>query len=413
MYIEGADLIRPNWDRPDHEAALAAQGANDFAFKLSAALASEIGYDNFVFSPYSVWMPLAALLNATTYEHRPALLDALSAGRLSPEDINRAASRMLFDLTNELARREGWGAWGASEASNLHIANAIFVNHGLTLSREFAQTFMDYYRGKMISVNFLSHDAVEEVNLWASDNTNGLITEIVQEFDPWTVAAIVNAIYFSDSWAAQFNPDQTERDAFHSPVGDSYAYFMRMEWPNWRDPSTLYFEDDRIQAIELPFSGGGGLTIILPKDGDTVGLLASMTSGYFDRIQRDAVLAEGLLLLPRFSIENSIDGLKDALIALGVPLFDEDAVPLTGRLIEEEYQALWVGSAVQVAMIEVDEEGTTAAAVTMMDVATDSGPPPPEATFKMICNRPFVFVLHRRTTDGGWQVLFAGVVNQP
>ena len=406
MHVEGAELIEPRWNIPDHNAALAARGANDFAFRLGAALAADIGYDNLVVSPYSVWLPLAALLNATMAEHRPALLDALGASGLDPEDINRAASRMLFDLTNERARREGWGQWGASEESALHIANAIFVDYDVTLRREFAQTFMDYFRGEMINVDFRSPYAVEEVNLWASYNTNGLITEVVQEFDPLAIAAIANAIYFSGRWTYQFDPEQTRRDIFHSPAGDGYAYFMRMEWP-----FIPYFEDERVQAITLPFSGEGGMTIILPKDGNATGLLASMTDEYFERMQSESVLGEGSLLLPRFSIENTIDNLKDALVALGVPLFDEWAAPLTGGLIEENLY-VWVGDAVQVAMIEVDEEGTTAAAVTVMEIRAESLPIA-VTTFEMICNTPFVFVLHSRTTDGGRQVLFTGVVNQP
>jgi len=405
-HIEAAPLIEPIWNVPDPAAVQAARGANDFAFRLSAALVAGAGYDNFVVSPYSVWMPLAALLNATMYEHRPALLDAIGAGGISVEDVNRAASRMLFDLTNERARRQGWGA--EFEDSPLHIANAIFVDHSRTLRHEFAQVFMDYFRGEMIQVDFLNPMAVEEVNQWASDNTNGLINEVVQEFDPNTVAAIANAIYFSGSWVNKFDPNQTQRDIFYSPAGEIYAYFMQNWWP-----FIPYFEDERVQAINLPFSGGsGGMQIILPKDGDAVGLLASMTSEYFDRMQNEAVFAKGRLLLPRFSIENTLNDLKDSLIALGVPLFDEAAAPLTGGLLEN-YLPTWASRAVQVAMVEVDEEGATAAAVTVMDVADDAGPPEAEIIFEMICNTPFVFVLHGRTFDGDRQVLFTGVVNQP
>ncbi|MCL2421769.1 MAG: hypothetical protein FWD03_07925 [Defluviitaleaceae bacterium] len=404
QHVDAAPLIKPQWDVPDPAAVQAAQGANDFAFRLSAALAPGIGHDNFVVSPYSVWMPLAALLNATDSAHQPALLEALSAGGITPTDINRAASRMLFDLTNERARHWGWGE--GHEENPIHIANAIFVDRSHTLRQDFAQTFMDYYRGEMIQVDFLDPMAVEEVNLWASDNTHGLITEIVQEFDPLTVAAIANAIFFSDRWVHQFDPDQTQRDIFHSPAGESDAYFMQMEWP-----VTFYFEDERVQAINLPFMGSSGMKIILPKDGDAVGLLASMTNAYFNRMHDEAVLAEGKLLLPRFSIENTLSNLTDSLIALDVPLFDAATAPLTGGLIEEDLP-VWINNAVQAAMITIDEEGATAAAVTMAGLA-GSGLMEIVTTFEMICNHPFVFVLHSYTPDGGRQVLFTGAVNQP
>jgi serine protease inhibitor len=103
--------------------------------------------------------------------------------------------------------------------------------------------------------------------------------------------------------------------------------------------------------------------------------------------------------------------LRDTLVALGVPLFDEQAAPLTGGLIEEHIP-VWLESAVQIATIEVDEKGTTAAAVTIMP-APGAGLPEPTLPFEMICNTPFVFILYGYTFDGGNQVLFTGVVNQP
>jgi len=403
-YVDTAPLIEPQWDVPDPEAAQAARGANDFAFRLSAALVNNIGQDNFVVSPYSVWMPLAALLNAADEAHQPALLEALGIGGITPADINRAVSRMLFDLTNENARQWGWDE--ALQANPMHIANAIFVDRNQAIRQDFAQTFMDYFRGEMISVDFLDPVAVEEVNLWASDHTHGLITEVVQDFDPLTVAAIANAVFFSDRWIHQFDPAQTQRDIFHSPAGESAAYFMQMEWP-----VTLYFEDERVQVVNLPFMGRGGMKIILPKDRDAAGLLASMTSEYFERMHDESVFAEGRLMLPRFSVENTLDNLTDSLIALGVPLFNAAEAPLTGGLIKED-MPVWLSNAVQVAMIAVDEEGATAAAVTAIGLA-GSGIMEIMTTFEMICNHPFVFILHSYTLDGGRQVLFTGVVNRP
>jgi len=329
----------------------------------------------------------------------------LGAGGISVDDINRAASRMLFDLTNERARRENWSQWGGSEESPLHIANAIFVDYYWPVRGEFAQVFADYFRGSAINVDFSSQAAVDAANQWASDNTNGLIDEVIQEFDPDAVAAIANAIYFSGSWAEKFNPNDTERGIFYSPVGERNVYFMQ------QSGFFTYFEDDDIQAIDLRFAGGrDGMKIILPRDGNAVKFLSSMTSECFRRIQTNSAFGEGTIKLPRFSIENTIDTLTGALIAMGVPLFDQLEGPLSGGLIYDTGQNIWLGSAVQAAMVEVNEEG--AAAVTVMEVLADSMPWA-EMTFEMICNTPFVFILYGHTNDGGWQVLFMGVVNQP
>ena len=391
-------------------ASAVANGANEFAFRLSAELVKGAGNQNFICSPYSVWIPLAALVNATDDAAKADLLAALGATGIRGEDINSAASRMLYDLTRE-SDRELATIYGEEYYHDpLRIANAIFVDHSVTLRQDFAQVFADYYRGSAMGVDFRSPAAVDAVNQWAGDNTDGLITDIVQEFSPDTAAAIANAIFFSDRWSWEFDPDKTEEDVFHAPDDESTALFMLRE-----GDELDYYEDDRVQAILLEFVTDGGMYIILPKDGDGVGLLSSMTNPYFLEIARGTRARPGKLLLPRFSIEGDILQLRDALMALGVPLFDAEAAYLTGGLIEEDLP-MWVSSVSHKAVIDLDEEGTTAAAVTVMAMGLGAAPPDEEdvpVPFEMICDKPFVFILYAFTYDGGRQVLFTGVVNQP
>jgi serpin B len=240
------------------------------------------------------------------------------------------------------------------------------------------------------------------VNKWASDNTDGLITEVIQEFDPQTVAAIANAIYFSDRWAREFNAENTKQDTFHAPKVDTTAYFMLRE-----GDAQPYYEDGRVQAMPLYFQSGGSLHIIKPKDGDATGLLQSLTDEYFQEIKRDTISATGKLLLPKFEINSGLLQLRDALQMLGIPLFDADSAPLTDGIIEERIP-VWLSSAVQKAYIKADEKGTTAAAVTVLAL-DGAGMPEPTEPFEMKCDTPFVFVL----TGNNGDVLFTGVVNQP
>ena len=372
-----------------------AEGANDFAFRLSKALLQNNGKKNFVSSPYSVWLPLAALVNATRAEHKPALLAALGAAGFSEKDLNDAAAEMLNRLTNEHAR-------GYDRHNPLRIANAIFIDKRVTLKKSFANTFAQSYMGSAMQVDFLSPSAVKTVNDWASKQTEGLIDNIIQEFDPTTVAAIANAIYFSDRWSWEFDLEKTKKDTFHGMNGDRDAYFMLRE-----GNSQPYYEDSKLQATLLKFTTNGGLCILLPKDGNANKLLSSMTTSYFDRIQEEASPRTGKLLLPRFKIDSGAMKLQNSLEALGVPLFDPAAAPLTGGLIEENI-GVYVGDAVQKAMIEVDEKGTTAAAVTVIMTYAASAMPTPTKPFEMVCDKPFAFVLY----GSGGQILFTGVVNQ-
>ena len=404
--IMGIDTIVSvkDFEEPEHgqrdAAVTAAKGANDFAFRLSAALLKSVGDENFVCSPYSAWLPLAALVNATDEAHKPALLSALGASGITAEDMNLASSRMLYDLTKQQSRDYD------NYYNPLKIVNAIFVDQNARLKRDFAQTFADYYRGTAINVDFKSPDAVAAVNQWASNNTDGLITDIIQKFDPDTVAAVANAVYFYDGWHWEFDARYTKGDTFHAPGGDTTAMFMVRE-----GDEQPYYEDENVQAMPLYFKAGGGMLIILPKSGTATELLGSMTSEYLEKIQSDRELLTGKLLLPRFKIESGVMNLKDALTALGVPLFDEDAAPLTGGLVERN-TPVWLSAAVQKAFIEVDEKGTTAAAVTILP-AVDGLMPEPTEPFEMICDKPFAFILFERTSDAGDQILFTGVVNKP
>jgi len=389
-------LLAPSYGEVDPAVKTAATGANDFAFRLGKELVKDNGGKNFVFSPYSVWLPLAALVNAAAPQHKAALLNALGARGITESDINKAASRMLYDLTNARAEKE------KDYYNPLKIVNAIFVDKRVTLRRDFAQTYMDFYRGSSINVDFSTRDAVDAVNRWASKNTEGLITDLIQDFEPLTLAAIANAIYFSDRWSWEFDAKKTEEGLFHAPAGDSKAFYMLREGPN-----QTYYEDNKVQAIPLAFTHSAGLYIILPKTGGAEALLSSMTNEYFAEIQSNTVQAEGKLLLPRFSIENDTMDLKESLEALGVPLFEENTI--TGLI--QDYP-LYITAAVQKALIRVDEKGTTAAAVTVLG-ASNTSMPPPNVPFEMICDRPFIFILYDYTYEGGAQILFTGIVNQP
>lgn len=373
-------------------------GANDFAFSLSAALAEHNGDSNLICSPFSVWLPLAALVNAIDTANQEVLLATLGSAGIKAEDINNAASRMLYDLTNQRETLE-------HTYNPLRIINAVFVDNTVTLQQDFAQVFADYYRGISINVDLQSQDAVDAVNMWASNNTNGLIQDIVQRFGPNTLAVVANAIYFSDRWQWEFNPEDTKEDIFHSPTGDETAHFMLRE-----GSAQLYYEDEKLQAIPLNFKTGGGMYILLPKDGDATGLLTSMTEEYFSEIQANADYATGKLLLPRFSVDSGAMDLKDVLSTLGVPLFDESSAPLTGGLIEED-MPIWLSAVMQKALIKVDEKGTTAAVVTVV-VGDGASLIEFTGTFDMKCDQPFVFILYDdNISTGVKQVLFTGIVN--
>lgn len=384
-------------------AAAAVTGVNDFAFQFSGTLLEngEAG-ENFLCSPYSVWLPLAALVNAADDEVRPQLLRAIGEAGLTEEELNAAASGMLYDLTaigQNTARKEE----GLEQHNPLQIADAVFVDQHSAIVPEFARTFAGDYGGSVIGVDFSSPEAADTVNAWAEEHTEGLITRIIDSFTPDTKAAIANAIYFSDRWHWEFDQADTKKDSFSAPAGKTEADFMLHEG------EMSYYEDDELQAVRLSFVMGGSMIVLLPKEVSPEALLTSCSASRLRTLEDGCRPREGRLLLPRFEMESGVMNLNDALSAMDVPLFDPGSPGLSGLVRDED---LCISQAVQSAMIKVDEEGTTAAAVTMMALAGAALVTPTEP-FEMICNRPFAFLLLGPPTAGISPVLFCGVVNAP
>jgi len=381
-------LTAPDYDQPQESAP----GANAFGFALAQKLYRP--GENMVLSPFSVWMTLAALSNAADGSALPALLKALGMEETTPEALNTAASRMLYDLTSNEGKGEG-------THNPLAIANAVFVDRDATLKRAFAQSFLDSYRGAAMNVNFRDPAAIAAINAWASGQTKGLITDLVKEIPEDTVAALANAVYFSDRWGVEFDEGKTAAGVFHGAKTDAEAQFMLRE-----GDGLPYYGDAGLQGIDLPFKSGGGMYILLPRDGDAGKLLGSLDAARFSEILSKTGRSTGKLLLPRFSLDSSYN-LTDTLKALGVPLFDPDDPKLTGLVEETD---AYISAALHQATIRVDEKGTTAAAVTV-EMMSGTALPLPTEPFSMVCDHPFVFVLHRWAA-GSDQVLFAGVVNQ-
>ncbi|MCL2170380.1 MAG: serpin family protein, partial [Defluviitaleaceae bacterium] len=236
------------------------QAANDFAFRLTSTLLGASGDGNFVLSPFSVWLPLAALANVTCEELLPELLGALSLDCEVPtRQINRTVRQMLGRLTNE----------GFSEhmPSPLSIANAIYTRDDYTLNSDFARIFAHYFMGELDQVNFLNPATADIVNAWAYEHTDGRIPQVVSPdmFNELTAALIANAILFQGDWRWQFEPELTTRGNFYGAQGTTQAYLMERVFDDVGNTTVMFFEDDEVEALQLLFQQGGAMTILLPR----------------------------------------------------------------------------------------------------------------------------------------------------
>ena len=375
---------------------------NGFALRFTEALLKQKKEgENLIASPYSAWLPLAALVNGCSGETQEQLLKVIGEAGIDAETLNKMVKAINAGLSQE-ERQKSYEEYGETFESPLKIANALFVQKDAAVNQTFEQLFSDNYDGKLFSVDFSDSSAANAINSWASEKTDGKITEIVDSFDAGTVAAIANALYFSDSWSSQFLEENTTDGTFHGAKQDENAAFMNQELSDG-----IYYEDETMQAVVLWTTSGGQMVLCLPKDGYSAEeALQSLTTEKLQKIS-EADYRCVQLSLPKFKLESNVFSIKEALEAMGVPLMQATDAALTGVL---ENEALYISSALQSAMVEVDENGLTAAAVTVMGLEKMALMPetdPIELTF----DRPFAFVLTGNGEDAGDQILFKGVVN--
>lgn len=376
--------------------------ANGFALRFTEALLKQKKEgENLIASPYSAWLPLAALVNGCSGETQEQLLKVIGEAGIDAETLNQMVKAVNAGLSQE-ERRKSYEEYGETFESPLKIANALFVQKDAAVNQTFAQLFSDNYDGKLFSVDFSDSSAANAINSWASEKTDGKITEIVDSFDADTVAAIANALYFSGSWSNQFLEENTTEGTFHGAKQDEDAEFM-----NQKLSDGIYYEDETMQAVVLWTTSGGQMVLCLPKDGYSAEeALQSLTTEKLQKIS-GAEYRCVQLSLPKFKLESKTFSIKEALEAMGVPLMQATDAALTEVLDNE---ALYISSAQQSAMVEVDENGLTAAAVTVMGLEKMALMPetdPIELTF----DSPFAFVLTGNGEDAGDQILFTGVVN--
>jgi len=385
------------------QADIDAQGANGFSFALlRQMLHQQQAEENFVMSPYSVWLLLAALSDGTQKQVQDELLLALGYSGNELEEFGEMVSRLNRQLMQE-ERRKAMAQYGENFESPLKIANALFVGENEKVRAGFEQTFTQEYDGGLFTVNFADPAVVNRINDWAAKKTEGKIDRVLESMDPKTVAAIVNAIYYSDTWSSTFDEQLTKPDIFTGVSGRQEVPFM-----NRRFSENLYFENEQMQATVLHTCNGGHLILMLPKEGYTPqDLQQQMDQQTLDAIWKTENCTVNLSL-PRFEIRNESFSVREALKALGIVIVSDTEAYLDGVT---EGEPLTVSQAVQKAMIKVDEKGMTAAAVTVMGVMRMSLPRETK-TVELKFDRPFAFLVTADTQDFGQQVLFGGVVNR-
>ncbi len=367
--------------------------SGDFAFDLYRTIAAANPEKNIFISPSNArWALGMAFAGASgrTLSEMAAVLDAGSV----PKHIymNGESKRMNSLLV-------------ADPKIKLRIANSLWLKKRFPFKKEFISSVRQFYRAEVFARDFVQAD-VTEVNAWVSRKTKGKIPSIIEGFDRDDRALLINAVYFKGNWIDQFKKEKTMDEDFHLSSGKTVKCKL-MD----RSDSYEYFEGHGLQAVRLPYGNKRlGMVILLPGKSLTLTRLNNMlTPAFWKEILEGMKGRSGRVRLPRWTLEFTAL-LNGPLITMGMELsFDRLKADFSEMAdAPDPADRLYITNVLQKTFVEVNEEGTEAAAVTSGAYGRATGlHPEPPAPFDFRADHPFLYAITDRLTG---EMLFIGAL---
>ena len=342
--------------------------------------------DNSFFSPWSMLSAFSLLYEGA----RGQTADEISSVFYLPKDDSQRRDSFTVMQNNLNVNGSGY---------ELRNANALWVQQGFGVKEDYINTAKQFYDSKVSEVNFPADEQI--IDSWVEQKTNDKIQDLVKgKTNELTKLVITNAVYFKGTWQTQFEPDQTSESEFRVNEDKSVStplMYMQSKFP--------YAETSDLQIISIPYNGDKlSMLVLLPKD-NLESLDKSLTLENLQNWKNNLQVQETKLFMPKFKIETTYE-LPKIMQSLGMKLaFDENKSDLSG--IANTPPRLFVTDAVHKAFVDVNEEGTEAAAATGITVGvTSMGPEMP--VFR--ADHPFVFLIQDNETG---LILFMGKVVDP
>ena len=371
---------------------------NKFGLGLFQEIASVRPQENVFISPLSI----ALALQMTAHGAAAATWDAM-AGAMNVSGFSRAEiAAGNLKLREELV--------GADSKVRLDIANSLWLRKGVMLQKQFADDCGKYYRASVTTLDFARPSAVTTINDWCSRNTNGRIKQIVSELKPEEFLVLVNAVYFKGTWTEAFDPKLTAPRAFYLPThGKKHetAPTAQRRMMN-REDRFRYKEDAALQAVVVPYGDERlNMYIFLPREKMGLDALLQATKpDNFAQLFSGFAERKGTVVLPRFKIEFE-QSLNQVLGQLGMGIAFTPAADFSGMVVPPATAA--ISDVLHKTFVEVNEEGTEAAAVTGVKMMA-TAMPPPEDKFSFVCDHPFLCAIRDDVTGS---ILFLGAIYDP
>jgi serpin B len=366
-------------------------GNNEFGVDLFTRTAGDEN-GNMMISPLSASTALTMLLNGCggdTYDQIKGMLNY--PGNMNIGEVNGAYKGLVSQLLE------------ADPKVKLALANAVFYRKGFIVKPTFLATMTNDFEAKIEGLDFALPSALQTINKWANDNTYGKIPKVLDEISPDIIMFLMNALYFKGNWSYQFDKTLTDEKPFYLSGGSSVNVSTMTG-----EVGAKVVNGDSFRAIELTYGRTNfSMTIIVPDESFST-FRSSFNAAAWNSLTASLDVMTGfgktIVLMPKFKFSYE-KLLNNQLKSMGMTdAFDDNLANLSG--ISDS--RLFVDFVKQNTFVEVNEEGTEAAAVTTIGISFTSAGPPQTPTF--IIDKPFIFAIRERTTN---TLLFIGQVVNP
>lgn len=370
------------------EKEMAAQ-QGDFASTLSLVLYRQLGErtDNWLVSPFSLQCALGMLSNGAAEDTRDEILHTLGLSQYSQEEVNAYFKKLIEGLHT------------VNSAITVKTANSVWGNAGVPLKEDFQKMNIENYSAMVSQLDFSDPSAVDQINAWCNQTTEGLIPSILEEVNPTATVYLLNSLYFKARWESEFASEKTQQGDFTTFSGKMVkADFMQTQ------RMAAYVENEWFTSTSLSYQNDSYvMRLILPQPEISIDQVLQALSESDGNLWENVVLADINLKMPRFTLENKLD-LVSTLQALGM----NKAFTNEADFSSMSDVATYISLVQQATRLKVDEEGSEGAAVTVIE--GDLMSPLPEEKVDFFLDRPFLFQILEPATG---TVLFMGQVGSP
>lgn len=364
------------------------EAGKNFGINLFQSVNEADPSDNIFISPLSVSMALGMTMNGAVGKTYEDMRETLEFNVLSEQEINEAY-KSLIDLLLNL-----------DEEVIFEIANSIWPREGYPVLPSFMEVNQKYFYSEAKPLDFSQSDAVDIINNWISEKTHGRIEDMLDYIPADAVMYLINAIYFKGTWTYQFDEELTEEENFYTtPQNPTTCQMMKISG-TW-----LYSQDDMVQIVDLPYGDSlFSMTVMLPHSQSVDEFIAQLTPEKWEDYFGTLDYKFGTVSMPKIKLDYKLL-MNSALINMGMSIAfgaSADFSRING------FGNLFISRVIHQSFVQIDEEGTEAAAATIVEISLTSGSG--SSGFHMRVDRPYIFVIRERINN---TILFIGKITEP